>query len=58
LSAIIRQNLEGQQRQKQFPEFMAKVKKEAGVEILDEKLKLPESAASSATPPPQTPAKP
>ena len=50
LSAIIRQNLEGQQRQKLFPEYMAKLKKDANVEILDEKLKQQESAALSAVP--------
>jgi hypothetical protein len=57
LSAIIRQNLEGQQRQKLFPEFMAKIKKEAGVVILDDKLKLPENAAVSAPPGGQPPSK-
>lgn len=57
LSAIIRQNLEGQQRQKLFPEYMAKIKKEAGVVILDDKLKVPESAAVSTPPGGQPPVK-
>ena len=37
---------------------MAKLKKDAGVEILDEKLKQQESAALSAVPAIQAPAKP
>ena len=44
--------------QKQFPEYLQKLKKEAGVEILDEKLKLPEAPAASGLPPDHSPVEP
>jgi parvulin-like peptidyl-prolyl isomerase len=39
LSSLILQDLEGQARQRQAPEYLARLKKEAGVEILDPRLK-------------------
>jgi peptidyl-prolyl cis-trans isomerase C len=51
-SKVIRQTLEAQQFQKAMPEYIEKLKKDAGVEILDEHLKAKISAdASSALPP-------
>ena len=41
----IKDGLAAQAMQKQFPDYLAKLKKEAGVEILDEKLKPKENAA-------------
>jgi peptidyl-prolyl cis-trans isomerase C len=38
--------------QKQYPEFVAKLKQEAKVEILDEKLKMPETPSAEPTPAP------
>jgi hypothetical protein len=43
--------------QKQFPDYMAKLKKEAGVEILDEKLKAVELPQAPALPAAQPPVK-
>jgi peptidyl-prolyl cis-trans isomerase C len=57
-AANIKDGLTQQALQKQFPDFIAKLKKDAGVEILDEKLKaqeLPDRSASSAAPPPAKP---
>ncbi len=42
LSQIIRQKLESDQQQKQIPDYMEKVLKDADVQILDESLKAPE----------------
>lgn len=39
VSAVIRENLDAQQRQQQIPDFLDKLKKEADVQILDDKLK-------------------
>lgn len=52
----VRQNLEGQQFQKALPSYLDKLRKDSGLEILDEKLKAkPEeadtkSAGSAAEP--------
>ena len=43
--------------QKQVPDYMAKLQKDAGVEILDEKLKAVELPQASARPPAQPPVK-
>jgi len=54
----IKEGLTQQELQKQLPEFAAKLKKEAGVEILDEKLKavqLPTASGPPAGPPPVKP---
>ena len=54
----IKEGLTQRELQKQFPDFLAKLKKEAGVEILDEKLKaveLPSAPGPSAGPPPAKP---
>jgi peptidyl-prolyl cis-trans isomerase C len=48
--ADIKEGLTQQAVQKQFPDYMAKLKKEAGVEILDEKLKPKESDMPSGSP--------
>jgi foldase protein PrsA len=59
VEADIKDYLAGRELQKQLPDYMAKLKAEAGVEILDEKLKLKEpaeSAAQSASDLPITPA--
>ena len=53
----IKEGLTQQAVQKQFPDYMAKLKKEAGVEILDEKLKPKESDLPSAMPTAKPPAK-
>ena len=63
VSALIRHNLEAQQRNQAAPEFLAKLKKDAGIEILDPNLKikdelavprLPAASNSAATVPPAT----
>src|ERR1035437_10119835 len=46
----IKDGLTQQALQKQFPEYLAKLKKEAGVEILDEKLKPKETAEAPGMP--------
>jgi peptidyl-prolyl cis-trans isomerase C len=46
----IKEGLTQQALQKQFPEYIAKLKKEAGVEILDEKLKQQETADAAGLP--------
>lgn len=56
-AADIKEGLTQQALQKQFPDYIAKLKKEAGVEILDEKLKAKEPA-DSPTPASQAPGKP
>lgn len=56
-AADIKEGLTQQALQKQFPDYIAKLKKEAGVEILDEKLKAKEPADSPA-PASQAPGKP
>ena len=55
--ADIKEGLTQQAVQKQFPDYMTKLKKEAGVEILDEKLKPKETDMPSASPAAQPPAK-
>ena len=53
-AADIKEFLTQQSMQKQFPDYLAKLKNEAGVEILDEKLKaqeLPGAPGPSAAPP-------
>jgi peptidyl-prolyl cis-trans isomerase C len=55
----IKDGLSQQAMQKQFPDYIAKLKKDAGVEILDEKLKPLEASGSSGLPlghPPVQPA--
>jgi peptidyl-prolyl cis-trans isomerase C len=56
-SSDIKDGLTQQALQKQFPEYLAKLKKEAGVEILDEKLKPKETADSPGLPPGHPPVK-
>ena len=51
----IKDGLSQQAMQKQFPTYMANLKKEAGVEVLDEKLKPLEAAESSSGLPPGHP---
>jgi peptidyl-prolyl cis-trans isomerase C len=54
----IKDGLTQQALQKQFPDYIAKLKQDAGVEILDEKLKaqeLPDRSSASAAPPPAKP---
>ncbi len=46
----LKEGLTQQELQKQLPDFVAKLKKEAGVEILDEKLKAVELPAASGLP--------
>ena len=53
----IKEGLTQQAVQKQFPDYMAKLKKEAGVEILDEKLKAVELPQAPALPAAQPPVK-
>src|ERR1035441_4448631 len=53
----IKEGLTQQAVQKQFPDYIAKLKKDAGVEILDEKLKAVELPQAPALPPAQPPAK-
>ena len=53
-AADIKEGLTQQALQKQFPDYIAKLKKEAGVEILDEKLKaleLPAAVGAAGRPP-------
>jgi peptidyl-prolyl cis-trans isomerase C len=45
VSTLIRHNLEAQQRNQAAPEFLAKLKKDAGVEILDPNLKMKDELA-------------
>jgi peptidyl-prolyl cis-trans isomerase C len=56
-AANIKDGLTQQALQKQFPEYLQKLKKEAGVEILDEKLKPKETADSQGLPPGHPPVK-
>ena len=51
LSDILRENLRQQELQKQLPAYVAKLKKEVGLEILDEQLKSKETPDSPALPP-------
>jgi peptidyl-prolyl cis-trans isomerase C len=54
----IKDGLTQQALQKQFPDYIAKLKQDAGVEILDAKLKaqeLPDRSSASAAPPPAKP---
>ena len=56
----IKEGLAAQAMQKQFPDYIKNLRKEAGVEILDEKLKLPERPDAAGLPaghPPVAPAK-
>ncbi len=55
----LKDGLTQQALQKQFPDYIAQLKKDAGVEILDEKLKaveLPTPPAAGAAQPPAKPA--
>src|ERR1035441_7982101 len=54
----IKDGLTQQALQKQFPDYIAKLKKDAGVEILDEKLKAQQLPEPPTTPDSQPPAKP
>ncbi|MCX6923928.1 MAG: peptidylprolyl isomerase [Verrucomicrobia bacterium] len=54
----IKEGLTQQALQKQFPEYLAKLKADAGVEILDEKLKAQELPDPSGAPPARPPVKP
>jgi peptidyl-prolyl cis-trans isomerase C len=54
----IKDGLTQQALQKQFPDYLQKLKKEAGVEILDEKLKPRETADSPGLPAGHPPVKP
>ena len=51
VSAVIRQTLETQQFQKQWPDYLEKLKKEAGIEIPDERFKAKPGAEPAAVPP-------
>jgi len=55
--AEIKDGLAQQALQKQFPNYLAKLKTDAGVEILDEKLKPTDEAATSGLPPGHPPVK-
>jgi peptidyl-prolyl cis-trans isomerase C len=57
-SADVKEGLTQQALQKQFPDYIGKLKKEAGVEILDEKLKAKETADSPGLPPGHPPVQP
>jgi parvulin-like peptidyl-prolyl isomerase len=57
-SSDIKDGLTQQALQKQFPEYLAKLKKEAGVEILDEKLTPKETADAPGLPAGHPPVKP
>jgi len=46
VSSDIKDYLKQQQTQKQLPDYISRLKKEAGTEILDEKLKSKETAAA------------
>ncbi len=54
----IKDGLTQQELQKQFPDYLAKLKKDAGVEILDEKLKAIELPKPPTPPADQPPVKP
>ena len=54
----IKDGLTQQALQKQFPDYLAKLKQEAGVESLDEKLKPKETAETPGMPPGHPPVKP
>ncbi len=54
----IKEGLTQQELQKQFPDYVAKLKKDANVEILDEKLKAVELPPPSAVPAGHPPVKP
>ena len=54
----IKEGLTQQELQKQFPDYVAKLKKDANVEILDEKLKAVELPPPSAVPASHPPVKP
>jgi peptidyl-prolyl cis-trans isomerase C len=54
----IKEGLTQQELQKQFPDFVAKLKKAAGVEIIDEKLKAVELPVASGMPAGHPPVKP
>jgi len=56
--ADIKDGLTQQALQKEFPDYIAKLKKEAGVEILDEKLKPKETADTPGLPAGHPPVKP
>jgi parvulin-like peptidyl-prolyl isomerase len=51
LSDILRENLRSQEIQKQLPAYVAQLKKEVGLEILDEQLKPKEMPDTPALPP-------
>lgn len=50
LSSLIQQNLESQERQKEMPTYLAKLKKDANVEVLDDSLK-PKETDTPGLPP-------
>jgi parvulin-like peptidyl-prolyl isomerase len=54
----IKEGLTQQALQKQFPDYIAKLKKDAGVEIIDEKLKAVELPAASGLPAGHPPVRP
>jgi peptidyl-prolyl cis-trans isomerase C len=56
VASRVKEYLTGQALQKQSPEYIAKLRKEAAVEILDEKLKLKEPPAEKTALPPGHPA--
>ena len=58
VASDLKEGLAQQAMQKQLPDYLAKLKKEAGVEILDEKLKPKETADSPGLPPGHPPVKP
>jgi parvulin-like peptidyl-prolyl isomerase len=55
VSTEITDYLKQQQTQKQLPDYISKLKKESGLEILDEKLKPKETANASSLPIPIAP---
>lgn len=57
VSSNIRDYLKNQAVQKDMPDYLARLRKEAGLEILDEKLKPKESEESAALPPGHPPVK-
>jgi len=57
-SPQIKEYLGGQELRKLAPDYFAKLKKDAGVEILDEKLKPKESSDAASTPASHSPVKP
>jgi hypothetical protein len=58
VAANIKDGLAQQAIQKELPSYVRKLKQEAGVEILDEKLKLEEAPDTAVTPPSATPVLP